>query len=92
MLTWETTLRLVRGKVASPLLVGLVIEEIEDEINRLKQRRAQGNGHSLSSDEVLLLRGYLLKRFVLYKRLTEILHGTTVKARGDVETDPSTDR
>lgn len=91
MLTWETTLRLVRAKAPSPILVGLVIEELEGEIGKLKLRRAQGNGHSLTSDEVVVLRGYLLKRFMLYKKLTEMIDGTTVEARRCVEGTPSTD-
>lgn len=92
MRTWETTLRLVHDKAASPLLVGLVLEEIECEIQRFKRRRDKGNGQSLTKDEEIILRGHILKRFLLFKKLTEMLYGTKVDSGRRVEEGTSTNR
>jgi hypothetical protein len=81
MLTWQTTLRLVRDKAVSPLLVGLVLEEIDLEIKRLKQRRARGNGQSLTQNEEWALRSHLVQRYMLYKKLQEMIDGTEVNTR-----------
>jgi hypothetical protein len=64
LLTWETTLRLVRTKDPSPILVGLVLQEIEDKIEEIK---------GMSSFDDVAFRGLLLKRFYLHQKLTRML-------------------
>lgn len=66
MLSWETTFRLVRDRNPSPILVGLVLKEIEDSLDKMRG--------TVSADDVAY-RGLLLKRFWLYQKLSRILNG-----------------
>lgn len=66
MLSWDTTNRLIREKRTNPLLIGLVIEELEAEIERLQDQREE---RPLSDIEEELLRGFLVKRMLLIKKL-----------------------
>jgi hypothetical protein len=69
MLTWDTTLRLVKDRNPSPILVGLVLEELESEIIRVKMMEP------LSEEQEVTLRGFLLKRFVLRKKIQGMING-----------------
>ena len=64
MLTWDTTLRLVRNP--SPLLMGLVLDELDEEINKLK-------GRPLTEEAEVVLRGFILKRFMLRRRIVGMI-------------------
>lgn len=67
MLSWDTTTRLIKGK-ANPLLIGLVIEELESAIEELQEQRET---EELTSIEEELLRGFMAKRFLLIKKLRD---------------------
>lgn len=69
MLSWDTTLRLVREGGSNPLLLGLVIEELESQIETLQDRRDK-EGKLPATDEELL-RGFMLKRYLLIKKLRD---------------------
>jgi hypothetical protein len=84
MLTWNTTLRLVSDKPPRPLLIGLVLDELEAAIERLKAKSV------LSEDQTYVLKGLVLKRFLLYRRLTEIIDGTAIKPRNKVGSEVPT--
>lgn len=73
MRTWETCLRLVSSKDASPFLIGLVVEELEQAVVGLQRKRSK---HGLSRSEEIALRNYLLKRYLLMKKLTSLLEAS----------------
>jgi len=69
MLSWDTTYRLVRSQRPNPLLLGLVLEELENAIEELKDKRE--DGEQLSETEEELLRGFMLKRYLIVKKMRD---------------------
>lgn len=70
MLTWETIHTLVEagtGQV-NPLLVGLVVDELDESIDNLRELR---KARPLDETEDELLRGFVLKRYLLVKKLRD---------------------
>jgi hypothetical protein len=70
MLTWDTINNLVEAKTGQvkPLLIGLVVEEIEEQIDVLQTQRET---RPLNDTEDELLRGFVLKRYLLVKKLRD---------------------
>jgi len=68
MTSWDTALRLVRERRVNPLLIGMVIEELERSIEELQEKRESAE---LSEVEEQVLRGFLVKRFLLIKKLRD---------------------
>jgi hypothetical protein len=58
----------MRERRANPLLLGLVIEELETAIEALQAQREQ---LGLDPTEEELLRGFMLKRYLLVKQLRD---------------------
>lgn len=69
MLSWDTTHRLLHEGRSNPLLVGLVIEALENAIEVLQSKR--DDGETLDATEEELLRGFMLKRYLLVKKLRD---------------------
>lgn len=88
MLTWNTTWNLFHSSNPSPLIIALVLEELEKEICKI-QRLRLSNGHSLTREKENTLRGYTLKRFLLYRKLAEMIDGNEINARGELENTTS---
>jgi len=68
MLSWDTTYRLIRERRANPLLIGMVIEELETAIESLQLQRER---LGLAPTEEELLRSFMLKRYLLVKKLRD---------------------
>lgn len=72
MLSWDTVQRLIRDARSNPLLIGLIVEELEQCIEELQSRREANNGTAtLTPVEEELLRGFMLKRYLLIKKLRD---------------------
>ncbi len=69
MTSWDTVMSLVKSGRVNPLLLGLVIEEIENSIELLQDTRESLGTLSKVEDEYL--RGLMLKRYLLIKRLRD---------------------
>jgi len=69
METWEATLRIVKPVMVKSLLFGIVLEEINDQILDLVEKRSRGHHPSVDNFE-RQLRVCLIKRFLLKKRLS----------------------
>jgi len=68
MLSWNTTHRLMKDPRANPLLIGLIIEELENAIEELQNKRETT---PLSLEDESLMRGYVTKRHLLVKKLRD---------------------
>ena len=77
MLTWDTTWRLIKNGNSNPLLIGLTIDTIENEIQALQEKRELED--SLSELESELLRSFILKRHLLLKKLKEIINNQGIE-------------
>jgi hypothetical protein len=68
MISWDTTSRLLKQRPTNPLLIGLVIQELEEQIEILQEKRET---EDLTVTDEELLRGFTIKRYLLIKKMRD---------------------
>lgn len=72
MRTWETAVSIVRPLRFSPILVGMALQEITEQIKRILKERSGGIE---KPDDEVALRLLLIRRFMLNKYMDEHING-----------------